>query len=355
MTVKQAAAALVAALSLTASGQNTWLTLSGKAPIVIGHRGASGYRPEHTLESYSLAIDMGADFVEPDLVVTKDGVLVTRHEPFIEGTTDVLQRPEFATRRRNATVDGVVRNGFFVSDFTLKELKTLRAVQTVVGRDKQYDGKFEIPTLEEVIDLVKRKSAASGRTIGIYPEIKHSAYHKQIGLPVEDRLLATLTKVGWNSREAPVFVQSFEVNNLKELRSKSTVKLVQLVTTSGGPYDLRAANDPRTYAQMVTPAGLAEIKKYADGLGAMKRLIVGTTGFGSDESQRQVTPPTSLVSDAHKAGLQVHAWTFRSEPSQLASDYKGDPKAEYRAFYALGVDGVFSDFPDAAAQARDGK
>ncbi|HWG83894.1 MAG TPA: glycerophosphodiester phosphodiesterase, partial [Deinococcales bacterium] len=344
-----------AALCATASGQAPKApTLDGKPPVVIAHRGASGYRPEHTLEAYSLAIDQGADYVEPDLVMTKDGVLVARHEPFIDGTTDVASRAEFADRRRSTTVDGVLRSGYFVSDFTLAELKTLRAVQPYPGRDKQHDGKFQVPTLDEVIALVKKRSTELKRTIGIYPEVKHSTWHSSIGLPIEDKLLATLAREGWNKRESPVVIQSFEVTNLQYLRSKSQVRLAQLLSASGRPYDLAMKNDPRDYRSMATPAGLADIRKYADIVGANKRLIVGSSGFGN-ESQRTLTPPTTLIADAHKLGLQVHAWTFRSERDQLASDYKNDPAAEYRQFFSLGVDGVISDFPDVAVRVRDGR
>src|SRR5213596_3126974 len=198
-------------------------------PLVIGHRGAHGYLPAHTLEGYALAIELGADFIEPDLVSTKDGHLIARHEPNMIATTDVASRPEFASRRRNAVIDGAPENGFFASDFTLDEIKRLRAVQDFAERPQQFNGKFEVPTLEEIIALAKRKSEEKGRPIGIYPEVKHSTYHKSIGLPIERRLVAILAAAGWNHRDAPVIIQSFEQSNLKELRKLTPLRLIQLI------------------------------------------------------------------------------------------------------------------------------
>src|SRR5882672_3718657 len=247
-------------------------------PLVIGHRGAHGYLPAHTLEGYALAIELGADFIEPDLVSTKDGHLIARHEPNIAATTDVASRPEFASRRRTAIIDGAADTGFFASDFTLAEIKRLRAVQDFAERPHQLDGKFEIPTLQEIIALAKRKSEEKGRPIGIYPETKHPTYHKSIGLPLEKRLVEILSAAGWNRRDAPVFLQSFEPSSLKELRKLSPVRSVQLVDANDvnpdgsldftapfdRPFDWTASGDPRllarTFAFLVTDEGMAEVK-----------------------------------------------------------------------------------------------
>ena len=384
-SIRPAALALTAALALAACGGSdspSYPTLSGDTPLVIGHRGASGYRPDHTLESYKLAIDMGADFIEPDLVATKDGVLVARHEPNITGTTDVATRPEFASRKTTKNVDGVNEEGWFVSDFTLAELKTLRAVQPLSDRDQSYNGKFQIPTFEEVLDLAKAEGTKAGRTVGVYPETKHPTYHAKLGLPLEDRLLAVLAKYGYTTKASPVIVQSFEVSNLKYLRTKTQVRLVQLVDANDvnadgsmdltapydKPYDFAVAGDSRTFASLLTPAGLKEIKTYADGIGPWKPYLIPSkqvdankdgkpddlNGDGKiDERDRVMMPATSVVKDAHAAGLFVHAYTFRNEARRLASDFKGDPKAEYKLFFNLGVDGVFSDFTDTAKAARD--
>lgn len=344
------------------------------APLVIGHRGASGYLPEHTLESYALAIELGADFIEPDLVATKDGHLVVRHEPNITATTDVAERPEFASRRRTAIVDGVPEEGFFASDFTLAEIKTLRARQPVAERPQAFNGRFEIPTFTEVVELAQRKGREVGRVIGVYPETKHPTYHQQLGLPLEPRLLNVLTRAGWNYREAPVFIQSFEQANLKALRRVTRVKLVQLIDANGvnpdgtldftapydRPYDWTASGDPsllaRTFGYLVTDAGLAEVATYADGIGPWKRYIVSTVadpaGTGPGEAKLRLAPATDLIARAHRAKLLVHAYTFRNEASRLPSDYAGNPIEEYLQFFALGIDGVFSDFADTAVAAR---
>ncbi|WP_347339489.1 esterase-like activity of phytase family protein [Planktothrix sp. FACHB-1355] len=331
-------------------------TLTGEIPIVIGHRGASGYRPEHTLASYELAIDMGADYIEPDLVSTKDGVLVARHENDITGTTDVANRPEFADRKTTKVVDGQSITGWFTEDFTLAELKTLRAKERLSFRDQSFNGQFQIPTLQEVIDLAKRKSTEKGRTIGIYPETKHPTYFQSIGLPLEDRLVDILNKNGYTGPDAPVYIQSFEVSNLKYLNTKTDVPLVQLLdATDVGPdgklietkpYDFVVSGDPRTYGDLRTPQGLTEIATYADGIGPWKRMIV------SVDANNKTLTPTTLVPDAHAAVLLVHPYTFRNEPTYLATDYNNSPQAEYDQFYKLGVDGLFSDFSDTAVKER---
>ena len=374
--------ALVAA-SLAACGgsDHDRNTLDGEKPLVIGHRGAAGYLPDHTLEGYRRAVDLGADFIEPDLVATKDGVLVARHEPNIVATTDVKDRPEFANRKRKMLVDGFEEEGWFASDFTLAELKTLRAVQPLADRDQRFIGQFAVPTFEEVLALAQSESKRVGRTIGVYVETKHPTYHARLGLALEDRLLAALAQHGLTSKSSPVIIQSFETANLKYLRGKTAVRLVQLVDGNdilpdgridfglpwGQAYDLTVAGDPRNYGALLTPAGLADIKKYADGIGPWKPYLIPTrltmgadgkpvdvNGDGAiDERDRRVMPATQVLADAHKAGLFVHPYTFRSEAKRLAADDKGDPKAEYRRFYDLGVDGVFSDFPDHAKAARD--
>ncbi|MEG4805651.1 esterase-like activity of phytase family protein [Microcoleus sp. ARI1-B5] len=331
-------------------------TLTGEVPIVIGHRGASGYRPEHTLASYELAIDMGADYIEPDLVSTKDGVLVARHENDITGTTDVADRPEFATRKATKVVDGQAITGWFTEDFTLAELKSLRAKERLAFRDQSFNGQFQIPTFQEVIDLAKRKGVEKGREIGIYPETKHPTYFQSIGLPLEDRLVNVLNENGYTKPDSPVYIQSFEVSNLQYLRTKTQVPLVQLLDATdvgpdgklieNQPYDFVVSGDPRTYADLRSPQGLAEVAKYANGIGPWKRMIV------SVDAANQALPPTTLVQDAHRAGLLVHPYTFRNEPSYLAADYNGSPQAEYDQFYKLGVDGLFSDFSDTAVNER---
>jgi glycerophosphoryl diester phosphodiesterase len=327
-------------------------------PLVIGHRGASGYRPEHTLASYELAARMGADYVEPDLVSTKDGVLVARHENEISGTTDVAAHPEFANRRTTKTIDGIAITGWFTEDFTLAELKTLRAIERIPDirqRNTIYNGRFQVPTFQEVVDLTKRLSRELDRPIGIYPETKHPTYFRSIGLPLEPGLVRTLNRNDLNDRKAKVFVQSFEVGNLKALDRELKVPLVQLLSgRSARPYDFVVSGDPRTYGDLATPQGLRDIARYADGVGPSKDYIVPRDATGRS------LPPTTFVRDAHKAGLLVHPYTFRNEnaflPAELRSsanpaDY-GNAIAEYEQFYELGVDGLFSDNPDTAIEAR---
>ncbi|MDH6461152.1 glycerophosphoryl diester phosphodiesterase [Micromonospora sp. A200] len=328
-------------------------------PIVIAHRGASGYRPEHTLEAYRLAIRMGADYIEPDLVSTKDGVLVARHENEISGTTDVSARPEFAGRKAVKTIDGVAVTGWFTEDFTLAELKTLRAKERlpqVRVANTAFDGRFEVPTFQEVIDLARTESRNRGRTVGVYPETKHPSYFAAIGLPLEEPLVAVLRKNGLTHRNDPVFVQSFETANLRKLAAMIDVPLVQLLDAAGRPYDFAAAGDARTYADLATPAGLAWIADYADGVGLNKNLIVPRDATG------KLRAPTTVVRDAHRERLVVHAWTFRAENQFLPADFRigadpnarGDITAEYELFYGLGLDGVFADQPDTAVAARAG-
>jgi glycerophosphoryl diester phosphodiesterase len=312
-----------------------------RSPIVIAHRGASGHRPEHTIAAYRLAIEMGADFIEPDLVATKDGVLVARHENEIGGTTDAAAK--YPARRATKTVDGVAVSGWFAEDFTLAELKTLRARERLPSRSHAHDGQEPIPTLSEVLDLVDRESRRRGRRIGVYPETKHSAYHRSIGLPLEEALLAELARRGWTTREAPVFIQSFEVANLKALRPRTSLRLVQLVAASGAP--VGSGERPGSYAAMLTPDGLREVARYADGVGVEKSLVQPV------DAQGALGAPTPLVRDAHAAGLVVHVWTLRSDPAFLPAAYRGDAGAEWKRFAALGVDGIFGDFPDVGVAA----
>lgn len=314
-------------------------------PLVIAHRGASGYRPEHTLEAYELAIEMGADFIEPDLVITRDGVLVARHESELSRTTDVAGHPEFADRRTTRRIDGLEATGWFTEDFLLEEIKTLRTRERHPFRDHSRDGRFQLATFEEILDLAIRRSAEVGRTIGVYPETKHPSYFRSRGLPLEEPLLAALEKVGWTGRDAPVFLQSFETGNLRDLRSRTGVRLIQLLDVEGQPWDLVSLGDSRSYQALATPEGLAWIATYADGIGPNKRLIMPVDADG------RLLSPTSLVEDAHQAGLQVHPWTLRSDPQFLAAGYDR-PEREYEMFYGLGVDGLFSDFPDLAVQVR---
>jgi glycerophosphoryl diester phosphodiesterase len=325
-------------------------------PLVIGHRGASAYRPEHTLAAYQLAIDMGADYIEPDLVSTKDRVLVARHENEISGTTDVASRPEFANRRTTKVIDGVSLTGWFTEDFTLAELKTLRAIERIPQLrplNTAFNGLYQVPTLQEVIELAKREG------VGVYPETKHPTYFDSIGRSLEEPLVRTLRANGLDKPNADVFVQSFEVSNLQELSRQVKVPLVQLTSATGRPYDFTAKGDPRTYADLTTPAGLRWVARYADGLGPDKNQIVPR------DAQNRLLAPTSLVHDAHRAGLQVHPYTFRPENNFLAADHReGDPAspeylrargnqpAELKLFFKLGVDGVFADNPDTAVAVR---
>jgi glycerophosphoryl diester phosphodiesterase len=312
-------------------------------PIVIAHRGASGLRPEHTIASYTLAIEQGADFIEPDLVPTKDDVLVARHENDITGTTDVAQHPEFAARRTTKVIDGESHTGWFTEDFTLAELKTLRAVERLPKlrpENAKYDGQFEIPTLAEIIALAK------AHHVGIYPETKHPTYFASIGHPTDVLLVEQLKAAGWDKPTDPVFIQSFEVDNLKRIHTMSGLRIIQLLDGEGGPAD----HAKPSYSAMITPAGLREIATYAYGIGP------GLAMIESGDS-----PPTTLVADAHAAGLRLHPWTFRAEnvflpPSlQVGTDPAAHGKIEeaMRRYLALGIDGFFTDFPGIGVTVRD--
>jgi len=340
-------------------------TLQGEAPLVIGHRGASGNLPEHTLESYKLAIEQGADFIEPDLVMTKDGVLIARHEPMLDGTTDVADKFP-ASRRTTKMMDGVSTTAYFASDFTLAEIKTLRAKQPSAARPQQFNGLYSVPTLAEVITLAKAESTRVGRTIGIYPEVKHSTFHAGIfGANVfEDILVVQLHTAYGNTSRAPVFIQSFEVANLRYLNTKTDIRLVQLidaddVNADGSmalvapyrqPYDFVVSGDPRLFSDLLTSAGLDFVKTYADAIGPWKPYLVKTMADGVERTgdttlninDRKVVGSTGVIEMAHAKGLLVHTWTFRNDASGYG--FK-DPKAEMQFYMSLGIDGVFTDFP----------
>ena len=317
--------------------------MSLSPPIVIAHRGASGERPEHTLAAYDLAIAQGADVIEPDLVPTRDRVLVARHENEIGGTTDVASHPGFAERRATRVIDGRAVTGWFTEDFTLAELKTLRAKERLPElrrANTAYDGRFEIPTLAEIIALAKRRSAETGRAIGIYPETKHSTYFASIGLATDAPLVSELHAAGWTTADAPVFIQSFEVENLRRLSGMTRVRLIQLVDADGAPADGAAGS----YAAMLAPEGLREVARHAWGIGPNKALL----------------REGALVRDAHAAGLRVHPWTFRAENQFLPLRFRvgddpaahGDLPGEIAAALRLGIDGFFTDHPAIGVAAR---
>jgi len=314
-------------------------------PLVIAHRGASGYRPEHTLGAYRLGLEMGADCIEPDLVMTKDGELVVRHEPEIGATTDVAEK--FPERKTTKQLDGKAVEGWFTEDFTLAEIKALKAKQPHAYRASAWDGIYEIPTLQQVIDLAKAASAELGREICIYPETKHPTYFADQGLDIDAALVAVLDGNGLNQPTSPVLIQSFETGNLKKLKGVIGVRLVQLMDDfDTQPYDLAKAGAKTTYRDLMQPATLAEIATYAYGIGPWKRTIL-------PEMDGILGTANELIANAHAAGLKVHPYTFRDEPLFLAKDYGNDASAEYMQFFRLGVDGVFSDFPDTAVRARD--
>ena len=322
----------------------TGAAVAAQPVLVIAHRGASALRPEHTLASYAEAIRAGADFIEPDLVSTKDHVLVARHENEISGTTDVADHPEFSGRKATKVIDGVTLTGWFTEDFTLAELKTLHARERLPQlrpANLAYTGE-RIPTFAEIIALAK----GAGRPVGVYPETKHSSYFRALGLPLEPPLLAELKTAGWTKRDSPVFIQSFEVANLKAIRSQTSVRLIQLI-------DAEMSADGVSYDAMVTPAGLKAVAAYADGIGPSKDRIIPR------DADAKLRAPTALVADAHAAGLMVHLWTFRPENYFLPADFRtgsdprghGDLAAEYRTFLATGIDGLFADDPASAVAA----
>ncbi len=323
-------------------------------PLVMGHRGASGYRPEHTLASYELAARMGADFIEPDVVSTKDHVLVVRHENEISGTTDVADHAEFAARRATKTVDGVVITGWFTEDFTLAELRTLRAKERlpqVRQENTLYDGRWTVPTLQEVFELRQRLSKELEHPIGIIPETKHPTYFKSVGLPLEGKLVETARAFHLDKAKAPIVIQSFELNNLVELREKYRVSApeVFLTSTSG-----KGFVDSQTYAELLTPAGLKTISSWVTSIGPDKNQVIPRNADGSLGS------PTSLVADAHAAGLTMVPYTFRAENQFLPTNLRvgtnpnnfGKAIAEDVTFMRTGIDGLFCDQLDICVEAR---
>ncbi len=367
-----ALAAFVAASCCAApAARAASVTLNGQAPIIIGHRGASGYLPEHTLQGYQLAISQGAHYIEPDLVLTKDGELIARHEPMLDDTTDVASKFG-AARKSTKLVDGVTTTAYFASDFTLPEIKTLRAVQARASRDQSFNGQYQIPTLAEVIALAQAQSLATGRAVGIYPEIKHSTFHAGLfgANSIEDKLVAQLHAAYGNSADAPVFIQSFETANLKYLNTRTNIKLVQLVDADDvkpdgsmslvdpylRPYDFAVAGDTRTFADLLTAAGLAEVATYADGIGPWKPYLVTTVADGVERdgvaglgiNDRRVDGTTGVIDAAHAVGLLVHTWTFRNDASGYGFR---NPQQEMQYYLRLGVDGVFTDFPDTGVAA----
>ncbi|ELS51921.1 putative Glycerophosphoryl diester phosphodiesterase [Streptomyces viridochromogenes Tue57] len=329
-------------------------------PTIIGHRGASGYRPEHTLAAYQLALDMGADIVEAgDLVPTKDGHLVCRHEPEIGGTTDVADHPEFAGRKKTKVLDGVSVTGWFTEDFTLAELKTLRAIERIPANrphNTLYNGRWEIPTFEEVLKWQDEQTRRRGKQVWIYPELKHPTYFRKLGLGLEDRVAKVLHKHGKDRRNSPVVLQSFEPTSIQRLNKLVDNPLVVLLSAANDrPWDFVETGDPRTVADLVRPAGLREIASYAQGIGPTLDLVIPKDAKGN------LTTPTTLVADAHKVGLVLHPWTLRNENPFLPANFRkgtdadayGDVFGAYKAYFATGIDGVFTDQPDTGVLARE--
>jgi glycerophosphoryl diester phosphodiesterase len=350
------AGALVTAPSLAVAALGGAAPAPGARPLVFAHRGASALRPEHTLASYAKAIADGADYIEPDLVCTKDGILVARHEANLSETTDVARRPEFASRRTRKAPDGEAHEGWFVDDFTLAELKTLRAIERLpVDRpgSAQYDGMFQVLTFEEIIDFAAAQSATVGRMIGLIPELKSSTYFAGVGLPLEDRFIATLAAHEY-TRRAPLEIQSFEVANLKYVREKlgkrANLRIMQLVGIGEvRPRDVVASGGNLTYARMCTSAGLREIARYADVVAPPTRGVIPLLKDG------RLAEPLPIVADAHAAGLRLETWTFRPENRFLAADFRdgggeharneAGSVAEIRRYLSTGLDGFFTDDP----------
>ncbi|WP_109470910.1 glycerophosphodiester phosphodiesterase [Ornithinimicrobium cavernae] len=327
-----------------------------RATEVIAHRGASGYRPEHTIGAYELAIEQCAGYIEPDLVMTLDGVLVDRHENEISGTTDVAEHPEFADRYTTKVIDGQPLSGWFTEDFTLAELKTLRAVERlpeVRPGNTAYDGLWDVPTFEEVLQLASTSTTCDGDPVGVAPELKHGTYFDGIDLSMEEQVVELLHEYGYDTHRSPAVIQSFEVGNLQELDTMTDVRLAQLVNCSGAPYDQVAAGTGLTYADMVTRQGLKDVGQYADQASFCKDVMIPRNPDGT------LGEPTSVIKDAHRAHLTVVGWTFRAENAFLPTEFRssddpaelGDMVGEARVFLDAGMDQLFTDHPDLGVEA----
>ncbi|TGB13693.1 glycerophosphodiester phosphodiesterase [Streptomyces sp. MZ04] len=328
-------------------------------PTIVAHRGTSGYRPEHTLGSYQLALDMGAHVIEQDVVPTKDGHLVCRHENDITATTDVSAHPEFASRKTTKSVDGTSLTGWFTEDFTLAELKTLRAKERIPGtrqRNTLYDGRWDVPTLEEVLKWADKQGRQHGRPIWLHIETKHPTYFRKLGLGLEEPLAKLLRKYGRHKKDAPNFLQSFEPSSIQRLDKLVDAPLVVLLSTAASrPWDFVEAGDPRTVADLIKPDGLAWMASYAQGIGPTLDLVIPKNPDGS------LGTPSTLVKDAHAAGLILHPYTMRNENTFLPTNFKkgtdpnayGDAFGAFKAYFATGIDGVFSDNCDTALLARE--
>ncbi|MEU8675726.1 glycerophosphodiester phosphodiesterase [Streptomyces sp. NPDC048560] len=364
-TLLGAAVLGTAALGITGTAAATERGTDGRAtgrggyrelpvPTVIGHRGASGYRPEHTIGAYQLALDMGAHIIEQDLVPTKDGHLVCRHENDITGTTDVAEHPEFASRRATKTVDGVSFTGWFTEDFTLAELKTLRAKERIPGTRQEntlYDGRWEVPTFEEVLRWADREGRRRGAPVWLYVETKHPTYFRSLGLGLEEPLARLLRRHGRHRANSPLILQSFEPSSMQRLaKLVATPRVVLLSGAATRPWDFVETGDPRTVAELVRPAGLKWMASFAQGIGPTLDLIIPRDGAG------RLTTPTTLVRDAHREGLILHPYTMRNENSFLPAEFRrgsdpaayGDAFGALRTYFEAGIDGVFSDNPDTA-------
>lgn len=335
--------------SKKASSDSNAKTIKPREPLIIGHRGASGYRPEHTLEAYQLAIEQGVDFIEPDLVMTKDGVLIARHENEISGTTDVAEK--FPDRKTTKTIDGETVSGYFTEDFTLSEIKTLRAKERLSYRNQSFNGLYTIPTLREIIALAKSSSNKSGREIGIYPELKHPTYHGSIGLAMEPVLAKNLREAGWTEKDSPVIIQCFEISSLKEMRKLTNSRLVFLFgDPSRQPYDLKFSGVKKNYGDLLKPDELKAMSEFLYGIGAHKRMVLQWQNEPQTEGKE--ISPTPLVQLANTFGMKLHVYTFRSDDTETVSTFPNQPEKEYLAYFKNGIHGVFSDFPDHALRAK---